>query len=87
MKKIFENQIFLILDFIYLNGPVRHRDIAQQTSSRGTLSLSLNSLLKEGLITRQVNTETKPIQTYYQITDKGKNLAEKLREIRKILGS
>ncbi len=86
MKKIFELPTLLILDFIYTNSPVRHKDIAQQVSSRGTLSMSLNSLLEEGLIVRKVNTETKPVQTYYLITRKGKDIAEKLQEIRKILG-
>ena len=85
MKKIFELPTLLILDFIYTNSPVRHKDIAQQTQSRGTLSASLNALLEEGLIVRQVKTDTKPIQTYYLITDKGKIVAKKLQEIRKIL--
>lgn len=86
MKKIFELPIFLILNFIYVNSPVRHRDIAKQIKSRGTLSASLNSLLEEELIDRYVNTKTKPIQTYYLITKKGEAIVEKIQEIREILG-
>lgn len=64
---------------------VRHRDLARLITSRGTLSLTLNSLLDEGLISRRVNTETTPIQTYYTITEKGKKVTEKLEEIKILL--
>ena len=42
---------------------------------RGTLYLNLKDLDEEGLIKRRVVT-TKPIQSYYSLTEKGGKIAE-----------
>ncbi len=85
IEKIFSLPLIRILDFIYENSPVRHKDIAKIVKSRGTLSLSLNSLIGSGLVSREVSAETVPIQSYYHITEKGKIIAEKIREIKNAL--
>ncbi|RJX16155.1 hypothetical protein CW703_02250 [Candidatus Bathyarchaeota archaeon] len=85
IKKLLNSPSLLILNFLYHMEAVRHKDLARLITSRGTLSLTLNSLLEEGLISRHVNTETTPIQTYYAITEKGKKVTEKLEEIKILL--
>ena len=74
-----------MLIFVYEKSSVRHREIAKLVKSRGTLSLVLNALMDEGLIIREVKTDFTPIQTFYIITEKGKRIAEKCREIMEIL--
>jgi DNA-binding HxlR family transcriptional regulator len=56
--------------------------LADLIVSRGTLSLNLKELEEERLIQRRVIT-TKPIQAYYSLTEKGKEIAEKLDKIKK----
>ena len=73
-----------ILLFLYKKGEVRYTDLAKLIASRGTLSLSLKELDEEGLIQRRVVT-TKPIQTYYSLTDKGKEIATHFERIKKAL--
>ena len=73
-----------ILLFLYKKGEVRYTELARLIASRGTLSLSLKELDKEGLIQRRVVT-TKPIQTYYSLTDKGKEIAIHFERIKKTL--
>jgi DNA-binding HxlR family transcriptional regulator len=64
-----------ILLFIYGKGEVRYTDLTKLISSRGTLSANLKELEKEELIKRRVVT-TKPIQTYYSLTEKGQRIAK-----------
>ena len=73
-----------ILLFLYKKGEVRYTELAKLIANRGTLSLSLKELDEEGLIQRRVVT-TKPIQTYYSLTDKGKEIATHFDKIKKKL--
>ena len=73
-----------ILLFLYKKGEVRYTELAKLIASRGTLSLGLKELDEEGLIQRRVVT-TKPIQTYYSLTDKGKEIAIHFERIKKTL--
>ena len=73
-----------LLLFLYKKGEVRYTELAKLIASRGTLSLSLKELDEEGLIQRRVVT-TKPIQTYYSLTDKGKGIATHFDKIKKAL--
>ena len=49
----------------------RHSELTALMTSRGTLSLNLRELEEEKLIKRRVAV-TKPIQTFYSLTEKGK---------------
>ena len=69
-----------ILLGLYQNGDLRHAQIAQLTTSRGTLSLSLRELEQEGLIQRKL-LDTKPLQSIYSLTEKGKTIAQQLTQI------
>jgi len=73
-----------ILLFLYKKGEVRYTGLTRLIASRGTLSLNLKELDEEGLIQRRVVT-TKPIQAYYSLTDKGREIATYLDKIKKTL--
>lgn len=53
-------------------------------SSRGTLTNNMQSLDEEVLIQRRVE-PSKPIKSFYSLTEKGEQIAEHLSEIKKIL--
>jgi len=65
-------------------GEVRYSDLADLFTSRGTLSLNLKDLEEEKLIQRRI-VASKPIQAYYSLTDKGKEVAKRLNEMRRLL--
>ena len=73
-----------ILLFVSSKGEVRHSELEQLIRSRGTLSSNLNDLLEEGLLRRKVVT-SKPIQSNYSLTEKGKNIASALADLRNSL--
>ncbi len=65
---------------LYQKGETRHSQLSKLTASRGTLSLSLRELEEEGLVQRKI-LDTKPIQSNYSLTEKGKTIAELLNKI------
>ena len=73
-----------ILLFLNQKGEVRYTDLTNLITSRGTLSLNLKELDEEGFIQRRVVT-TKPIQSYYSLTKKGKKVAEILERLNEVL--
>jgi DNA-binding HxlR family transcriptional regulator len=80
---LLETASIKILLYLYENGKVRHKDLTKLIGSRGTLSLNIKELQEELLIQRSILT-TKPIQAYYSLTKKGKEIAFLLRKIEKI---
>lgn len=70
-----------ILLFIYGKEEVRYTDLTKLIASRGTLSANLKELEKEELIKRRAVT-TKPIQTYYSLTEKGHKIAKAFNEVK-----
>jgi DNA-binding HxlR family transcriptional regulator len=73
-----------IMLFIHERGEVRYTELTRLITSRGALSKSLKELEEEELIERRVET-SKPIRSYYSLTEKGKKIADKLEEIRREL--
>jgi len=73
-----------ILLFVYSRGEVRHSELESLVRSRGTLSSNLNDLLKEGLLSRNV-IASRPIQSNYSLTEKGKVVAKILIDLRNSL--
>lgn len=63
---------------------MRYSELGEQVASRGTLSKSIRELEGEGLISRRIE-ETKPISSYYSLTEKGKEIARRLGEIADLL--
>ena len=66
-------------------GEARYAELDKLVSSRGTLSLTLKELQEEGLIERRV-VVSRPIQTYYALSKKGKKLAHAVRQMHEIMG-
>jgi DNA-binding HxlR family transcriptional regulator len=81
ISSILEIPSVKILLFIFGKGEVRYTDLTKLIASRGTLSANLKELEKEELVKRKVIT-TKPIQTYYSLTEKGQEIARRLSEIK-----
>jgi len=75
-----------ILLLVYSKGEVRHSELERLIRSRGTLSSNLNDLLEEGLLRRKI-VASKPIQSNYSLTEKGKEVAELLTELRNSIRS
>jgi DNA-binding HxlR family transcriptional regulator len=73
-----------ILLFVYPKQEVRHADLERLIGSRGTLSSNLNDLLEEGLLKRKV-VASKPIQSNYSLTEKGKEVTAVLTGLRNLL--
>ena len=73
-----------IILFMLEKGEVRYTDLADLFTSRGTLSLNLKDLEEEKLIQRRIVT-SRPIQAYYSLTEKGKEIAKRMNEIKKAL--
>jgi DNA-binding HxlR family transcriptional regulator len=80
---LFKTASVKILLYLYEKGEVRYKDLTKLIDSRGTLSLNIKELQEELLIQRSIVT-TKPIQAYYSLTEKGKEIAFLLRKIEKI---
>ena len=84
ISAILEAPSVKILLFMFEKGEVRYMDLADLFTSRGTLSLNLKDLEEEKLIQRRV-VASKPIQAYYSLTEKGKEIAKRMNEIKKTL--
>ncbi len=69
---------------LYQKGELRHAQLSKLTASRGTLSLSLRELEQDGLIQRKI-IDTKPIQSIYSLTEKGKTIAKQLNQIQQLI--
>jgi len=75
-----------ILLLVYSKGEARHSELERLIRSRGTLSSNLNDLLEEGLLRRKI-IASKPIQSNYSLTEKGKEAAELLTQLRNSIRS
>jgi len=73
-----------ILLLVYSKGEVRHSELERLIRSRGTLSSNLNDLLNERLLRRNV-VASRPIQSNYSLTEKGKAVAKVLADLRNSL--
>ena len=73
-----------IMLFLNHRGEARHVELSKILTSRGTLSLNLKDLEKEGLVQRKI-LDTKPIQSLYSLTEKGKAVAKQLNEIEQLM--
>jgi DNA-binding HxlR family transcriptional regulator len=81
ISKILQAPSVKILLFIHEKREVRYTDLAKLISSRGALSTNLKSLETEELLSRRVVT-SKPIHTYYSLTEKGLKAANYFKGIR-----
>lgn len=73
-----------IVTYLHEKGQCRHNELERLIRSRGTLATNLNDLIEEGLVTRKV-IPSKPIQSNYSLTEKGREVAKRLTEIGALL--
>ena len=73
-----------ILLLLYERKEVRYSELTKLFTSRGTLSANLKGLEEEKLIQRRI-VDSKPIQSYYSLTDRGREIAKRFNEIKKLL--
>ena len=66
---------------------MRHRDLTLVVSSRGSLSNSLNVLLDDGLVAREVDADFRPPRTFYTLTEKGRKVAYHLKAARELVAA
>ncbi len=63
------------------NGPARFTDLAEACPSVRLRSLRLADLTKNGLIQKKAIGVNENLQVVYQITEKGKKLAEEVKKL------
>jgi DNA-binding HxlR family transcriptional regulator len=73
-----------IILFILETGEARYSQLSKLVSSRGALWNAFKELNDEKLIQRRVE-ETTPIQSYYGLTKKGRELGLELAKIKRVL--
>ena len=83
ISKILKFPSVRILLFMHEHEEVRYTDLARIFSSRGTLSSNLKTLEKEKLVERRVE-PSKPIKAFYSLTNKGKEIAIRFKEMERI---
>ena len=74
-----------ILLHILENGEARYSGLSRLVRSRGALSNAFRELDAEKLIQRRIAQETRPIQSYYSLTKRGKEVATGLAKMRSSL--
>ena len=84
ISALLQSPCIQILLLVYSKGEVRHSELERLIRSRGTLSSNLNDLLEEGLLRRKV-LASKPIQSNYSLTEKGRQVAAGLVDLRNSL--
>lgn len=84
ISSILQAPAIKILLFLYARGEVRYTDLSNLIPSRGTLSVNLKELEEEELIKRRV-VATKPIESYYSLSGKGREVATRFNEIQQIM--
>jgi len=84
IRGLFQSPCIQIMLFLYTKGEARHSELESLIRSRGTLSSNLNDLLDEGLLKRNI-IASRPIQSNYSLTEKGKTVAKILTDLRNSL--
>jgi DNA-binding HxlR family transcriptional regulator len=90
LRKLFGKGYIEVLFFIDEKRSVRFSDIRRLcldsgiVGSRGTVPIILRNLVNQHLIEREV-VATRPIQTFYKITELGKQVAHHLRSVKQLL--
>jgi len=78
-EKVTEAQ-FSVLELLYHKGSFSIKEIIEKTfSSGGTMTVIINNLLKQGLVRKEKSSDDKRVYLIY-ITDKGRELTERLFE-------
>jgi len=73
-----------IILYLGERGEVRYSQLSKLISSRGALSNAFRELDAEKLIQRRIE-QTRPIQAFYSLTKRGKELGLELLKMKKML--
>ena len=85
MKAVLELSNIRVMLYLLERGRARYSELLKGVGlSRGALALALRNLQDDGLIEKKVEA-TRPIQTTYSLTDKGKEIAKHLESIKKLI--
>jgi DNA-binding HxlR family transcriptional regulator len=85
MKAVLELSNVRIMLYLLEKGGARYSEILKSVDlSRGALALTLRDLQEDGLIERRVEA-TRPVQTTYSLTARGKEIAKHLEGIKKLI--
>jgi len=85
MKAVLELSNIRVMLYLLERGSARYSEILKGVGlSRGALALALRDLQDDELIERRVEA-TRPIQTTYSLTAKGKEIAKHLESIKKLV--
>lgn len=60
---------------------VRYSELTRLIKSRGALSNAFKELNEEELIQRRIDQRTRPVQSYYSLTKKGRSVAQELSKV------
>ena len=83
ISQILKSPSIMILLYLFEKEEARYSELTKLIKSRGTLSLNLKELDEEGLIKRRI-IDSKPIQAYYSLSEKGKEIAKRFNEIKRL---
>lgn len=85
IRAVLELSNIRIMLYLLKRGSARYSEILKNVGlSRGALALTLKDLQDDELIERRVEA-TRPIQTMYSLTAKGKEIAQHLESIKKLV--
>jgi len=85
MRAVLELSNIRVMFYLLERGRARYSEILKGVGlSRGALALALRDLQDDGLIERKVEA-TRPIQTTYSLTAKGKEITKHLEGIKKLV--
>ncbi len=85
MKTLSRRGVVEILENLEKEEKLKYTELEEFVGNPSTTSRRLNSLEKKGLIERHVSSEKyRPV--YYRLTDHGKNLLHKVKEMREDYG-
>jgi DNA-binding HxlR family transcriptional regulator len=89
LRKLSKKGFYDALLFIKSKGTVHYAEVLDYcmknrvVDSRATVTIVLNGLTDLGLVNRMVS-QTRPVRTSYQLTEKGKKILEYLEKIESI---
>jgi len=85
VRALFELSNIEVLFYLHEKSEVRYSELLTKVvPSRSTLALTLRDLQADGLIERKVEA-TRPVQTRYRLTPKGRGVVEHLALIKKLV--
>jgi len=85
MKAVLELSNIRVMLYLLGKGSARYSGILKDLGlSRGSLALALRDLQDDGLIERKVEA-TRPVQTTYSLTAKGKEITKHIESVKKLI--